>query len=240
MTVPEVSPNQVYVRTQRGLSEIVSAAVASRVLNQALADAGVAPGHVRPVQMKALLLGPVLDELELILPRTGLVRHLEALAEVLDSVTVPDRQPVPPARPPAAAVPARSTLHPTALTGVVSGVRTGPATPGPVPAGRLQAAVLSLAALDNVTLVAAVRADGAVEFSRGSGDVAALARLGMLALSLLRRAGPLRMYFISSDSSSLLMFPWEGDALLLIGSADLNVGAAVATFNDIIRSKEEP
>lgn len=238
--MPEVSPNQVYLRTQRGLSEIVSAAVASRVLNQALADAGVPAARVRPVQMKALLLGPVLDELELILPRSGLVRHLETLADSLDAVSVAAQQPQQPVRPAAAAAPARNTVPKAALTGVVTGVRTATASPGPVPAERLQAAVLSLAALDNVSLVAAVRAGGAVEFSRGSGDVAALARLGMLALSLLRRAGPLRMYFISSDSSSLLLFPWEGDALLLIGSADLNVGAAVATFNDIVRSKEEP
>lgn len=87
--------------------------------------------------------------------------------------------------------------------------------------------------------MAAVRANGSTEFSRGEGDVASLARLGRLALSLLVRSGPLKLFYVSKDTSSLLLFPWGSDALLLTGRPQLNVGAVVMTFTDLVRNKEE-
>lgn len=236
--MPEPVPNSVYTRTRQGLAVFVSPAVAGRVLDGSLADAGLTPERVRARQMRALLLGPVLDELAGLLPRGGLERRLEEIAgQLVDDQ--PAAAPVSaavrtePARP-VATLPVRNRQ-----AQVVTGVRTTPRPVQPASSSELQEAVLHLAAIDSVTLVAAIRQSGQVEFSRGEGDVAALARLGMLALSLLMKAGPLKMYFLAFEESALLLFPYGSDALLLTGGADLNVGAVVTAFDDIRRNREE-
>lgn len=216
---------------------LVSAAAAGRVLDKSLADAGVMPSSVRARQMRALLLGPILDELELILPRAGLERTLEVLAESLgdERPAAPlSREPVTPVSVPGSAQVARSRT-----ARIVSGVRTELTRARVNPEAQLQAAVLRLAAIDHVSQVAAVRSSGETVFSRGAGDVQAMARLGRLALSLLLRSGPLRMFYMTTGSSSLLLFPWGSDALLLAGAAELNVGAVVTTFKDLTEGKEE-
>lgn len=236
--MPEAVQNPVYDRTQQGLAAFVSAAAASRVLTDALADAGVEPARVHARQMRALLLGPILDELSLLLPRAGLERGLEALAAEL----VDDAAPVQPLTATvrtSQAQPASAQVARSRALQVVTGVRTEPRPSRPAAAEELQAAVLQLAAIDSVTLVAAVRQSGTVEFSRGEGDVAALARLGMLALSLLRKNGPLQLFFLALEESGLLLFPYGSDALLLTGKADLNVGAVVTAMNDLRKVKEE-
>ena len=236
--MPEAAPNPVYLRTQRGLAAFVSAAAATRVLDKALADAGVQPSRVRARQMKALLLGPVLDELDRILPRGGLERNLEALAAGLED-GVPPLVPMSAAPRTSSAQPGSAQVARSRTARVISGVRTELVRQRVNSADELQQAVLQLAAIDNVTLVAAVRASGATEFSRGTGDVASLARLGRMALSLLSRSGPLQMFYVTTASSSLLLFPWGSDALLLTGRPELNVGAVVTSFKDLILNKEE-
>lgn len=236
--MPEAVPNSVYLRTQQGLKSFVSAAAVERVLSDAMADAGVDPSRIHARQMRALLLGPVLDELSLLLPRSGLERRLDELAAGL-------MDDAPPVQPISAAVKSPPTRLASAQVArartarVVTGVRTQVRPPRPASATELQQAVLQMAAIDSITLVAAVRQSGQVEFSRGSGDVDSLARLGMLALSLLKKNGPLRMFYLALEDSGLLLFPYGSDALLLTGKADLNVGAVVTAFDDLVRNKEE-
>lgn len=238
--MPDAPPNPVYQKTLQGLSALVSGAAATRLLDKSLADAGLTPARVRPVQMKELLVGPVLDELEAILPRSGVVRNLEALAADINAVAaestpagaVPAARSVP-VRPASAEVARARTAQ------VITGVRTELVRKQVNSSERLQSAVLALAAIDNVTMVAAVRSSGQTEFSRGAGDVENLARFAMLALSLLTRSGSLRMFYLALEDSSLLLFPWGSDALLLAGRPQLNVGATVTAFNDIVLSKEE-
>lgn len=236
--MPEAVPNSVYLRTQQGLRAFVSAAAADRVLSDALADAGVEPTRIHARQMRALLLGPILDELSLLLPRTGLERRLDELATALVHDAAP-AQPISVAVKTAPAQPASAQVAKARAVRVITGVRTEPRPSRPAAATELQAAVLQLASIDSVTLVAAVRQTGQVEFSRGDGDVDTLARLGMLALSLLRKNGPLRMFYLALEDSGLLLFPYGTDALLLTGKADLNVGAVVTAFDDLVRIKEE-
>lgn len=239
--MPDAPPNPVYVRTLQGLSALVSGAAATRVLDKSLADAGLTPARVRPVQMKELLAGPVLAELEAILPRSGLVRNLEAIVADIDAAAQ-EELPQPAAVPAARSAPVRPASADVARTRtaqVITGVRTELNRRKVNSSDRLQAAVLRLAAIDNVTMVAAIRSSGEVEFSRGGGDVASLARFAMLGLSLLTRSGPLRLFYMALEESSLLLFPWGSDALLLVGKPQLNVGAAVTAFNDIVLSKEE-
>lgn len=237
--MPDAAPNPVYQQTLQGLSALVSGTAAARLLDNSLDSAGLNAATVRPRQMRGLLLGPVLNELDRILPRGGLIRTLESLANELE-ILAP--QPV------AALSKAARTGHarPAASHGVrareaqvVTGVSTALRDRQPGSRSRLEAAVLRLAAIDHVTLVAALRASGQTEFSRGTGDVAALARYGMLALSLLSRSGSLKTFFLTLEDSSLLLFPWGSDALLLTGQPQLNVGAVITQFNDIIQSKEE-
>ncbi len=236
--MPEAAPNPVYLRTQQGLAAFVSATAATRVLDKALADAGVSPERVRARQMRALLLGPVLDELDRILPRSGLERNLEALAAALDDGRPPP-EPVSVAARTVGSLPGSAQVARSRTARVISGVRTELIRSRPNTEADLKSAVLELAAIDNVTLVAAVRANGETVFARGAGDVASLARLGRLALSLLLKSGPLRIFFVATETSSLLLFPWGSDALLLTGKPELNVGAVVTSFTDLVRNKEE-
>lgn len=236
--MPEAAPNPVYLRTQQGLAAFVSATAATRVLDKALADAGVSPERVRARQMRALLLGPVLDELDRILPRSGLERNLEALAAALDDGRPPP-EPVSVGARTVGSLPGSAQVARNRTARVISGVRTELIRSRPNTEADLKSAVLELAAIDNVTLVAAVRANGETVFARGAGDVASLARLGRLALSLLLKSGPLRIFFVATETSSLLLFPWGSDALLLTGKPELNVGAVVTSFTDLVRNKEE-
>lgn len=248
--MPDAPPNPVYQTTLQGLSALVSGAAASRLLDKSLADAGLTPARVRPVQMKELLAGPVLDELQAILPRSGLLRNLEAItadidamaAEAMPQPAIPGESMLQPAIPAARSATVRQASADVArarTAQVITGVRTELTRQQVNSAERLQSAVLTLAAIDNVTMVAAVRSSGQTEFSRGAGDIRTLSRFGMLALSLLTRSGSLKMFFLALEDSSLLLFPWGSDALLLVGRPQLNVGAVVTAFNDIVLSKEE-
>lgn len=212
---------------------MVSAVAASRMLDSALRDARLASEAVTAEQMQDLLLGPIQRELERILPRRGLERNLRSLAYSL-------------ARPPRRGIDVTLTQTSAQIARdrtakVISGVRVKPAPARTEHSPRvLQAAVLGLAAIDNVTLVAAVRSNGRTEFSRGHGDVEQLSRFGMLALSLLNRSGPLKTFFVAHERATLLLFPWGSDALLVTGLPELNVGAALTAFADLSANKEEP
>ena len=76
-------PNEVFLRTRAGLSTMVSSRAAGRILEGALRGSGHDPDDVNQSQMRSALLGPVLQELENVLPRDGLRRNLERLAKSL-------------------------------------------------------------------------------------------------------------------------------------------------------------
>ena len=76
-------PNEVFLRTRAGLSAMVSSRAADRILEGALKGSGHNPDEVDQLQMRSTLLGPVLHELENVLPRDGLKRNLERLAKSL-------------------------------------------------------------------------------------------------------------------------------------------------------------
>jgi hypothetical protein len=78
-------PNEVFLRTRAGLSAMVSARAAGRILEGALKGSGHSPDDVDLRQMQSALLGPVFQELEGVLPRHGLKRNLERLARSLRS-----------------------------------------------------------------------------------------------------------------------------------------------------------
>jgi hypothetical protein len=233
--------NSVYLQTQQGLAAMVSDRAASRVLDAVLRGSRIDRNSVTAEQMSSLLLGPVLQELVSILPRQGLELNLETLAASLlvDSMFL-DQEPVaaaiPAPQPAAAAVPAWPRPRSRA---VITGVNTRP-LPVAADPRRLDAAVLTLAAIDHVTLIAAVKSDGSVHVSRGVGNVGLLARFGMLALRLLERGGRLRSYYLEHDEGFLFLFPFNEAALLLLGNPHLNIRTVFTVFSELTGTKEQP
>src|SRR5690625_1675983 len=183
--------------------------------------------------MQQLLLGPVFAELRAVLPPAVLEVRLAELARSLP------RQAAAPAAASAdgsAAGPATASAEPPAVT---SGVRTELPQPAEPSAAELEKAVLRLAAFDGVRLAVAVNAQGEARFHRGSGDVERLARLGRLALALLSRSGSIRFSLFAFGETVLLFFPWADSAVLLAGTPELNVGAAVAAFKETVLYRED-
>ena len=72
--------NEVYTRALGGVQRLVSAKAASRALENALKAKGKTPDTVDAEVMSRILLGPILNEFETILPREGLKRQLRSLA----------------------------------------------------------------------------------------------------------------------------------------------------------------
>lgn len=227
--------NSVYSLTQQGLAAMVSGRAATRVLDAALRESRTDRRSVTAEQMSSLLLGPVLKELVTILPRQGLELNLETLAASLlvDSMFLTQER-APAAIPAAVTTDGPRKRNPT----VITGVNTRPLPVAADPA-ELEAAVLSFAMIENVTLIAAVRADGSVHVSRGAGNVELLARFGMLALSLLKRGGRLRSYYLEHEEGFLFLFPFADAALLLLGDPRLNIGTVFTIFSELTGTKED-
>lgn len=102
---------------------------------------------------------------------------------------------------------------------------------------QLEHMVLSFAQLEQVNLVAALDRGGDIITVRGSGiDIPALSRLGLTGLKLLSRSGRLRSYYLAHPRGQLFLFPIAQTTLVVVGSAELNVGAV---FNTITTLKEE-
>jgi hypothetical protein len=283
-------PNEVFLRTRAGLSAMVSARAAGRILEGALKGSGQSPEDVDLRQMQSALLGPVFQELEGVLPRHGLKRNLERLAR---SLRTADRPPVaesdvegtgdeaeplamatgsipigigvdPRKRPrstrveptsagagqhpddgtfraggPAELSPDRLATHDEdtgtagAETGAVeseSGSRT-PVVRRALDQDGLERATTRFAQIEHVQLVASIRKDGTVATSRGEGpDLAMLARLSRLALTLLAKGGPLRSLHVGHTDGQLFLFPTGPDLLVVFGNVDLNLGAVTNAF----------
>ncbi len=233
--MPDDAPNEIYLSTLKGLSGMVSPVAAERMVSASVRDAGFNPATVSASQMRTLLLGPVQFELEQILPRRMLQRDLGALAERLALLPQPPQSP---------ALSTSSRVTPAQIAKirtarVISGVRVKPPVQQENSDAELQEAVLKLAMIAEVTLVAAVRRNFEPVFWRGQGDVVQLARYGGLAMQLLIRSSPLKMFYVAKEDSMLILFPWGSDTLLLAAGSEVNIGAVVAAFTDIAKAKEE-
>jgi hypothetical protein len=102
---------------------------------------------------------------------------------------------------------------------------------------QLEKAVLHFAQIDHTKLVAAVRFNGEISVSRGTGvDLSTLSRLGLLGLRLLGRSGQLHSYYLAHTQGQLFLFPLENDTIVIVGSPELNLGAV---FTGLTLLKEE-
>lgn len=78
--------NQIYSTTRDGLTDLVSARVASQVLDHDLRASSYSAETVSVNEMARVLKGPVLKELANILPRAGLERSLKMLLKTLKAL----------------------------------------------------------------------------------------------------------------------------------------------------------
>ena len=255
-------PNEVFLRTRAGLSTMVSSRAAGRILEGALKGSGHDPEMVNQSQMRSALLGPVLHELENVLPRAGLRRNLERLAKSLREPngeretptalltgSIP-AQAVPSAPPQSVAKPApqgpfEAFAGPPTLSAVDEVVAKGAArkvTPRflrRLVDDELEAKVTRFALIDNVRLVAVIRADGSVPVYRGDGlDLDLLSRLCRLSLSLLGKGGELRSLHLGHSHGQLFLFPIGPDLLIVLGSTDLNLGSVTTAFTALALEEE--
>lgn len=224
-------PNEVYLRAHHGLSTLVSARVATRLLDTALRSRQQSPEDVDGDMMGRLLLGPILHELESALPADGLRRNLGRLAQQLRRLDAP-------APPPAEEVQALPPDPPPPAVPKAVVYFDDDDEPMPAPAARpplseavLERMVLAFAHLDHVQQVAALRQSGEVVLARGAGvDLPTLSRLGLLGLKLLSRSGQLRSYYLAHSCGQLFLFPLGADTLVVVGAPELTIGAVLATY----------
>lgn len=243
--------NPVYAQAHEGLAKLVSTRAATRMLQGALAGQRQTPESVDAAAMGRLLRGRILRELEQTLPRGGLKRQIEALAATLPKVPAPEAiseeakvspKPEEHSTEPLAA-PARAPETPAAPAVAVLPTPPlpmpqleGAASPGLEPR-ELEALVLAFAQLAEVKLVAAIQPGGKIAAQRGGGmDMAALSRLGPVALKLLRRSGSLRSFYLAHARGQFFLLPFGRDTIVVFASPELNVGALFATLRAL---KEE-
>ena len=259
----EPVPNEVFLRTRAGLSTMVSSRAAGRILEGALKGSGHDPEMVNQSQMRSALLGPVLHELENVLPRAGLRRNLERLAKSLREPngeremptalltgSIPAQSAAPSAPPEPVTQPTPQSPFeafagpPTLATGgevVVKGAakKVTPRFLRRLADEELETKVTRFALIDNVRLVAVIRADGSVPVYRGDGlDLDLLSRLCRLSLSLLAKGGELRSLHLGHSQGQLFLFPIGPDLLIVLGSTDLNLGSVTTAFTALALEEE--
>jgi hypothetical protein len=235
-------PNDVYRQTHEGLSAIVSARAASRVLDTVLAAAREDAEQISAARMSELLLGPVYRELRGALPRLGLKRQLRSLAGRIREVRnfdVVRLQELVTFDPPAPSAPLQPNPGAAAIaTPQVAVLEVEQeAKRHALSAEALNRIVLAFAQLDAVKLVTAIRSHGEVVSSRGSApNLDGLFRYGPTALRLLGRQRRVRSYYLSHTQGQLFLLPFEDDTVILIGSPELNLGTVFTTLSKL---KEE-
>jgi hypothetical protein len=82
-------PNEVYRQTRQRLADLVSTKAAERVLDDAMRRRGYTEDSISSRQMSRMLKGPVLQELESILPRAGLKHKLREIGLDLEASSTP-------------------------------------------------------------------------------------------------------------------------------------------------------
>ncbi len=287
--------NDIYLRTHDGLAAMVSARAATHVLNKALSAEGQSSDTIDAMLMSQLLLGPVLVELEAVLPRKGLQRNLRHLATTIktlantnddpalhakteqtlkasevspveDAVNKPRTNPsyeleddhdvvvahpalfsmakqepdlvqpdvfvdeIPAEPLPDVAVTKRETSAPASALAVAI---TEPDDVKPaLTASQLEDAILRFAQIEEVKLVAAIKTNGEIIASRGSGlNLEALSRYGALGLKLLGKSGHLRSYYLGHSRGQLFLLPLGQDTIMVVGNPELNIGAIFAALS---------
>jgi len=229
--------NEVYLVTHDSLSNIVSSRAASRVLDRALKTKGYSPETISPQQMQAILTGPVLKELQSILPSEGVKRTIQQITRALEHKSKP------------VAVATESSdaseISETAVGNLVeeqnsikahlSAVRPPPVLKTSFNEEELEAISLEFAQLKHVTLVATIEAaSGKVLNSRGGGfDLESLSRIANLSLKLLQRGGEIRSYHLEESKYHMFLLPLGDFVLTIIGSREINVGAVFAKFSGV-------
>lgn len=250
-------PNELFVRTRAGLAAMVSSRAADRILASALKVRGQNPDDVDGLQMQKALLGPVLHELEGVLPPEGLRRNLKLLAKSVlaeeasesdqpegeESEGVNSADPTDPTSHPADASAATSDAdEPTAPTPASIGPSLEADLPAPevgsvaanlreLPREDLERHAALFAQIEHVQLVAAIRADRSVAVALGDAlDPAVLARVGRLALALFGKGGRVKSVHLGHSAGELFLFPVGLDLLVVLGGSELNLGAVTTAF----------
>ncbi len=247
--------NEIYLLTHSGLSDLVSSRAASQVLDKALKEQGHTRNSVSGDQMRRILVGPIATELKGILPKEGVERSLQQIIKSLRQQQAATRAVSGDSlssdsdgrsQQPAVAVIEPDSHEPD----IISGQSSAPATEAvlsksqaqPAPRQALQVTseaqldkvVLAFAQVEHAKMVAAVRANGMVISSRGSGyDVDAVARLGIMGLKLLGRKGVIRSYYLLHSQAQLFLFPLGEYAVIMIGTSELNLGEVFATLSTL-------
>lgn len=237
-------PNDVYRQTHEGLSAIVSARAASRVLDTVLATEHEDAEQISGARMSELLLGPIYRELRGALPRLGLKRQLRGLAgRIREARNFDDVRlqglvtfdPPAPSTPPQPVPGAPAVATPQVAVAVLEAEQE--AERHTLSAEALSHIVLTFAQLDAVKLVTAIRSHGEIVSSRGSApNLDGLFRYGPTALRLLGRQRRVRSYYLSHTQGQLFLLPFEDDTVILIGTLELNLGTVFTTLSKL---KEE-
>ena len=94
--------------------------------------------------------------------------------------------------------------------------------------------MLRFAGLEEVKLVAAFGPKGEPSHARGGGfDLDALARFGLMTLTLLRRSGRVRAYYLAHSLHQLFLLPLGGSTLIVVGTPELNVGSVFGALSTL-------
>lgn len=236
--------NEVYLITHDSLSNIVSARAATNVLEKALKHKGFTSETISQQQMRDILIGPVLKELQLILPSEGVKRTVKQITQLLESAKV---QPL--EIDDSSAVSATpSSVESTPENGFqqidefyeedlgdekpandLDQARLSPMgslARAELAAEELEAIVVKFAQLEHIQLVlTAKRQNGEVLSARGNGfDLDSLSRLANMSLTLLERNGVVKSYHLEHSRYHLFLVPLGSMVMIIIATAELNVG----------------
>lgn len=214
--------NEIYRTTHAGLAGLVSPRAATRLLDQALARAGLDPDRLGAGEAQRLLRGRLRRDLEAILPSSGLRRELarvdrrvmrlapqEAPHEAAAAVT-----------PPPSAAPAEA--------GGASAPAAPAARPSARPFPRTGDLVRAVAERDAVRGVVHLR-NGHLHDARGRDvDASRAAALTADVTTRLSRHGALRSWHVHTSAGHVLAGEGRDHTLLVHGRERLNLGAIYA------------
>ncbi len=225
--------NEVYLITHDSLSNIVSARAATRVLEKALKHKGFTPETISQQQMRDILVGPVLKELQLILPSDGVKRTIQQITRLLESNKKAE------SKVEANPLDVESIEEPEQDFKLLNDAEDAELKPlmemrnKDVSPEELEALLIEFAQLEHIqTVLTADRKKGEVLSSRGSSfDLVSLSRLANMSLMLLERNGVVHSYHLEHSRYHLFLVPLAGFVMIIVGTAELNVGEVFAKLS---------
>ncbi len=240
--------NEVYLVTHDSLSNIISARAASRVLDKALKGSGLTQETVNHQQMHNVLVGPVLKELQQILPSEGVKRTIQHTTQLLSAssadTTITETDLELPSEDTEQSfsllnstevdAPVEPKLKPNPLLSQKAD-RKPSSEKTTFESEELEQILLEFAQLEHVQTVATVKqANGEVLSSRGSGfDLTSLSRLANMSLSLLGRHGKLRSYHLEQAEHHLFLVPLGAFVMIIVGASAMNVGEVFSMISSV-------